>query len=313
MSSSRKVKDWLKGYLEYTSNTEPRRSFRLWTAISTIAAVLQRKCYLEWGMETFYPNMYIILVGPPASRKGTAIRPGKDFLDRIGLPLAADESSRQKLISSLANNTVTDPNEDGEIICHSSMTIIATELTVFLGYQNTELLTYMCKWYDCETRFTYDTYTRGIEEVPNVWVNLLGGTTPTLLQTSLPANAIGSGFTSRTVFVYEDYKEKVVWLPALTNQQIQLREDLLQDLERIRSLSGRYTVTQEFLDEYKSWRESEKADSMLNEPRLEFYCQRRPVHLLKLSMIISAGRRDDLVITGQDLLDALEILDSTEE
>ena len=57
---------WIDNYLIYTDNSEPPRMFRLWSAISVIAAVLQRKCKLPWGTLTFYPNLYTVLVGPPA-------------------------------------------------------------------------------------------------------------------------------------------------------------------------------------------------------------------------------------------------------
>jgi len=37
----RKLPDWIDGYLKFTSQDEPRETFRSFTAISTIAAALQ--------------------------------------------------------------------------------------------------------------------------------------------------------------------------------------------------------------------------------------------------------------------------------
>ena len=71
---SRVLPDWIDGYLDYTANTEPKASYRRWAAISAVAAALQRKCYLVIGSETFYPNLYVILTGPPAARKKPAGR-----------------------------------------------------------------------------------------------------------------------------------------------------------------------------------------------------------------------------------------------
>ena len=202
--SRRRVEDWIETFLEYSDNTEPCVNYRRWCAISALASVLQRKCWLNWGSEIFYPNMYIILVGPPAARKGTAMRQGKELLDELGMVVAADESSRQKLVQALMDCRATEQTEEGELNLHSSMTIFSTELTVFLGYESKEMLSMLCKWYDCENRFIYDTVSRGKEEVPNVWVNLMGATTPGQLQASLPAGAVGSGFTSRNVFAYAE-------------------------------------------------------------------------------------------------------------
>jgi hypothetical protein len=129
---------------------------------------MQRKCKLVWGREIFFPNLYVVLVGPPAARKGTAMREGKKFLDRLGIAFSADEGSRQALIKNMAEAAVADQTSDGKIVYHSSLTIFSSELTVFLGYDSKELLSMLCKWYDCEDRFEYETIRRGRETIPNV-------------------------------------------------------------------------------------------------------------------------------------------------
>ena len=158
--SRRQLDNWIESFLSYTDDTEPRETYRRWTALSTVAAALQRKCFLVWGRETFYPNLYIILVGPPAARKGTAMKEGGKLLNKIGLSMAADESSRQKLISGLRDCNAAEQAPDGTLNQHCSMTIYATELTTFIGYESREMLTMLCKWFDCEERYVYDTHGR---------------------------------------------------------------------------------------------------------------------------------------------------------
>ena len=129
---ARQLIDWIDGYLKYTDNSEPPQMFRLWCAISVIASVLQRKCRLEWGTITFYPNMYVVLVAPSGkARKGTAMGPALDFLEDLNIKLAAEAITREALIRELANANSTDPDiESGSIEFHSSMTIFSPELTV---------------------------------------------------------------------------------------------------------------------------------------------------------------------------------------
>jgi len=311
--SKRRLDDWLDGFLAYTDNTEPRETYRRWVGISTIASVLQRKCYLRWGRETFFPNLYIILVGPPAARKGTAMREGKNLLNKMGIQFTADETSRQKLITSMKESQGGEQGEDGRIQYHSSMTIFSTELTVFLGYDGKEMLAMLCKWFDCEDRFIYDTFRGGREEIPNVWANLLGATTPAQLQASLPEGAIGSGFTSRVIFVFEEDKERAVIKPSLSPEQIKLEETLLVDLGEIRNTCGAFCTTTGFDDLYSSWRLRSEQENPFSESRLEYYVQRRPTHLFKLSMILSASRSGEREITEEDLLRAIEILEDAEK
>ena len=311
--SGRQLEGWIDSFLFYTDNTEPPELYRKWVAISAVASVLQRKCRLNWGTETFFPNMYIVLVGPPAARKGTAMKAGREFLNNLGISVSADESSRQKLVKSLQEAITTDQTPQGDIDYHSSMTIFSSELTVFLGYEGKELLSTLCKWYDCEDRFIYDTHQRGKEEVTNVWVNLLGATTPGQLQAALPAGAVGSGFTSRVVFVYAENKGKVVLKPTLTEEQVKTGDLLINDLGRMRTMGGEFIPTGAYEDLYYSWRENAESKDIFHDARLDYYVQRRPTHLFKLSIIFAASRSDDNVLDRIDLERAIETLEEAEK
>ena len=307
----RRVKDWVEGYVKYTDNTEPRETFRRWSAIMAIASCLRRKCYLPWGMETFHTNLYTVLVGPPASRKGTAIRPMREMLEAIGITMAADESSKQKLIHRMRSTTTPMVTGDKHFI-YSSLTIISTELTVFLRQKDTELLSYLCKWYDCEKRFEYDTYARGPEDVTNVWCNLYGATTPALLQSSLPESAEGSGFISRTIFVFEEDKRGYIIYPALSDEQKKLEIDLLVDLEQIGTLSGTFGWDDEFMSTYAKWREEAERHPPFQQRFLLAYNDRRPTHLFKLSMAFCVSRGDELILRKVDIERAIELQKQTE-
>ena len=310
--SKRTLHDWVDGYMEFTENTEPPVGFRRWVALSTLASVMERKCVLNWGTEVFYPNMFIVLVGPPAARKGTAMRVGKSFLDALGIPAASDESSRQKLIKSLQESAAVDQTETGNMIHHSSMTIHSSELTVFLGYGSREMLSMLCKWYDCENRYIYDTHARGKEEVPNVWVHLLGATTPGQLRASLPEDAVGSGFTSRVVFIYEEKKGKTVLKPSLSDEQIRLGEILAHDLAEIRNIVGEFTPSQEYEERYYDWYAESESKQVFVDPRLDYYVQRRPTHLFKLSMLCSASRSSSKILELEDIERAISFLHEAE-
>ena len=69
-------------------------------------------------------------------------------------------------------------------------------------------------------QWKYQTKGAGTSDyIDNVWVNILGGTTPGLLQSTIPVDAIGSGLTSRMVFVYADKKGKVIPTPFTTPEE----------------------------------------------------------------------------------------------
>ena len=61
----RQCENWLITLMDYVEETEAPRVFWLWSGLSTIASALQRKVWIPFGMETLYPNMYIMLVADP--------------------------------------------------------------------------------------------------------------------------------------------------------------------------------------------------------------------------------------------------------
>ena len=144
--------DWLSTYLAYTENTEPPNSYHVWTAISVIASALQRKVWLNWGHESIYPNMYIVLIGPSGRcRKGTAMNIGKRLLVAIkDVTITAESVTREALIRLMkgAINNMTDPRHPSRITVHCSITVISEELAVFLGQNDVRFLSNLTDWYD---------------------------------------------------------------------------------------------------------------------------------------------------------------------
>lgn len=312
-SQGRALPDWLDAYMEYTEDSEPPKMFHLWTAISTVASALQRKCYLRWGTLTFYPNMYIVLVAPSGKcRKGTAMDPARDLLDALAMPLAAEATTREALIRALrdANSTNFDPNT-GDQQFHSSLTIHSKELTVFLGYDNKQLMMDLTDWFDCHNRWTYRTKTQGDDDIIGVWVNLIGATTPELIQTALPPDAIGGGLTSRIIFIFESRKYKTSIYPKPGDPE--LYRKIISDLERIHLMAGQFKVTDDFIDIWTQWYPDQEIHPPQLGGNLSGYMERRPTHIMKLSMIISASRSSDLIITGPDIEKAIRILEATEK
>jgi len=312
----RKLPDWIEAYELYTDNSEPPILFRRWTAISCIAAAMQRKCGIDWGTSlTFYPNLFVVLVGPSATGKGTAMNPGLDIISDIpSIRLSANATSLQALIRHLKDTNLTDLDlKTGDQTYHSSLTIFSKEFTVFLGYHNRELMASLCDWYDCDKKWSYDTISRQKEEIIGVWVNLLGGTTPDLIQSSLPIESIGGGLTSRIIFVFEEKKGKLVTMPVQTQKEFELREYLLHDLEKISMLSGSFSYTEKFVELWTDWCIDAEKNPPFYDRKFDGYIGRRRTHLMKLSMIISASHgQHDLSMSRDDLTEAIKLLNEVE-
>ena len=313
--SERNLPDWLDAFMLLTEDSEPPVLFRKWTGIFTIASAMQRKCRVDIGISlTFYPNFYIVLVGPSATGKGTVMKYAYDIIKQIPtIRLSAQATSLQALIRRMKETNLTDIDmETGQQYFHSSLSIFSNEFTVFLGYHNRELIAALCDWYDCHDRWIYDTIKRDKEEVIGVWVNLLAGTTPDNIQSSLPVEAIGAGLTSRIIFVYEEEKNKLVVFPTSSQREVELQQHLIHDLEQISLLSGCFKFTENASGYYSEWCHMSDVNPPFHDAKFDGYCGRRRKHLLSLAMVCSASRSNDLVLTEDDIKRANTLLNEVE-
>lgn len=311
---SRNHANWIKTFMEFTDNSEPPILYRKWVAVSILASALGRKCKLQIGELTWYPNFYIILVGPAGKcRKGTAMGVGKQFLKSIPVSVASESITREALIRELAETIAVTPTKDNKsIIQHNSLTVYSDELTVFLGYNNDALLSDLNDWYDCKDHWVYRTKNMGTDEIENLWLNIIGATTPELIRNALPADAVGSGFVSRVIFVNEYNKGKIIPLAFLSNEQEKLRESLTEDFKKINELIGSFSYTEDFLTSYRDWYLTNENNPPDLGSRLSAYIHRRQNHILKLSMIISVAEGDSMILKPSHLEQAVELLEETE-
>lgn len=315
MTDERNLPDWIDGFMQLTENSEPPILFRKWAAVSAVASALQRKVKTNLGISlTFYPNFYIVLVGPSATGKGTAMKYAYDIIEQVpGIRLSSQATSLQALIKRMKETNLTDIDmETGKQYYHSSLTIFSNEFTVFLGYHNRELISALCDWYDCHNRWSYDTIKRDREEIVGVWVNILAGTTPDSIQSSLPLEAIGGGLTSRIIFVYEEKKNKLVIFPTITEEEIKLQQMLIKDLEQISLMSGEFKMSKGFIELYAQWCYEAEKNPPFHDKRFDGYLGRRRNHLISLSMVCSASRNNELVLTKEDIERAIGLLDEVE-
>lgn len=317
---SRRTKDWLNDYLQYTKNTEPPTSFHMWAGISVLSSCLQRRVYMRWGHETIYPNQYIVLVGPSGqSRKGVAIGIARDLMHQVRVQITAERITREALYKFMKDATIAFTDKStGKYKFQCPITCVAEELQVFLGQRNVEFLAELTNWYDSRDEWTYETKWSGVDKITGMCVNILAGTAPDWLPSILPAEAVGGGFTSRIVFVVEDSKSKTVEDPNAFRDDLKIRDNLMYDLEQIMLMTGEMRFDEDALETYKVWYRGEdekfkRGIQELVDPRLAGYNSRRATHVKKICMAVSAARGSDMLITKVDFQRALKLMQDTEK
>lgn len=297
--SERLLPNWLEAYLAYTAESRSPEEYHLWTGISSIAAVLRRNVLFDMGYFLLYPNMYIVLVGPAGRcKKSTAMRIGKSVFREIpGVDFTADSTTRERLIQDLATS-----HKDGQ----SPLTAHSSEFASLLTSSQMDMVVFLTDIYDCPLEWSHKTKTGGTQKIKSPFLNLLGATTPEWIARAMPLDTIGIGLTSRIIFVYQDTPRLKKAMPVLSPAQIRLHEMLKHDLAHIATLHHQYVFSPEAEEWYEAWdMKNLMQPNPTNDPRLNGYYERKPMHLIKLAMILAASTRDDNILTVRDLENAL--------
>jgi len=312
---SRQLSDWLEHYMRYTQRSEPPALYHIWCGLTAISSALRRKCYCDWGplRGYMYPNMFVSLVGPPGGRKGTAMKIAKSMIQELGIPLGADSlGSTQALYKELMDSEDTYVESNGITKKHKSLSIWSEEFRVFLSDRDQMLIPSLTDLFDCADVWKYKTLSRKTEDISNCYITLIGGITPALLQESLSQTSVGGGLISRIIFVVGHGPKQRSAIQYLTDEEEDIRKKLCKDLQEIANLQGQFKMDKSFLRAYIKWYERDYDYNSVRNDKFAGYNNRKPIHINKLCMLLSASESNDLILTEKHLLKALAILQTTE-
>lgn len=318
--SKRKLDDWLKNYMLYTSSLEAPDVFHFWTGVSTIAGALRRQVWIDQIHFQWTPNFYIILVSPPGIvNKTTTIGVGARFLKQIpDVNFGPNAITWQALVQALAESTTSVQLPDGTYHNMSCITCSSGELGSLLDPHDRSMVDVLTDLWDGRLdTWKKMTKTSGTDVIENPWINIIAATTPSWLGENIGESAVGGGFTSRCIFIYADKKRHYIALPKFHMPEVHahLRDDLQHDLERIAMLKGEYHFHPDAIKWTEEWYRAhwEKHASTVASDRMAGYIGRKQTHIMKLAIVIAASQRDELLLQVSDLQTASMIVDSLEE
>jgi len=305
--SDRLLDDWIMTYLAYTHESESPEEYHTWIAISAIAGVLRRSVFFEMGYFSLYPNLYIVLVSPAGvCKKSTAMRISRPMLAEVpGINFSVDSISRERFIQDLAQAF-----QDGQ----SAMTAHQSEFASMFATSGMDMVVFLTDIYDCPLEWAHKTKSTGTNTIKMPFLNMMAGTTPDWVARAMPLDTIGIGLTSRVIFIYSDKPRVRPPFPSLSPSQHQLVQALQHDLTLMSTIQGAYTLADDAREWYEGWYQEGRHEEKANvDSRLAGYYERKPMHLLKVSMSVAASRSQGLTVSLKDVEDAMSLLVATEE
>lgn len=312
---ARTLENWIDSFLEFSAAIPSPDLFKKWAGIACVAAVLERRTWIDVGMGPLFPNLYTILVAPPGVGKTVMTSIIWDFWnslatgDEKGLHLAPASLTSAAIIDSLrdANRKIYAPDNPLEPIKYNSLAICSNELGVLLPSYEPDMMNKLTDIYDGHSYSERRRYDKNLNfRIDNPQLNLLAATTPGYLTNMLPEGAWDQGFLSRNILIFSG--EKVIRpLFEFAPKQQEIRDDLKKNLAHIFTLAGEFTFTEEAKNALVAWHMAGGPPAP-DHPRLHNYNTRRTTHLLKLCMVASACAEDNLIVTMAQFNTALDWL-----
>jgi hypothetical protein len=302
--------NFIQDYLKMTGRSESPQLYRKWVAISIVSTALKRRIQYHLDRPIF-PNMFIVLVGDPGAMKGTAIHPAKEFLKKAGVWTASESGSEKGIGMGLkiAEKKTGTP----------SIVFILDEFSLFVEGKEKTIIPRLCQLWDNED-WSWATEKSGVEIIPNISTALLGAIQPQTLRerATMVSTILRSGLSSRILFVHSNETDLINHDPGLTEHELKLKENLLNQITQISQLDGHAQMTNHAKSLYQKWSENfiksgrNESGVIFRNTALSHYAQRRRVHLIKLAITLAASQ-GEIEIGTPIIKNAISILNELEK
>lgn len=262
-----------------------------------IAATLEQKVWAHTG-SIIFPNIYTFLVGNAGLGKSRAIMSASNIIREANpeVYFGATSMTRAALSDYMNEAKRFIANIPHPPIEYNSLVVVADEFSAFMHEYDSALVASLVEFYDVHP------YSEG-RRVSNIRIkiskpqlNILSGSTPSNLIHTLKDYVWEQGLMSRVIMVYAADRPiiDVFNTPAMPKPV-----NLIHDIKIINTLIGEFSYTPDFAKAMHNWKLLKQVP-IPDHPKLVHYNTRRWAHLLKLTMIASVDRSNNLILEVED-------------
>ena len=317
--AKRRLRSWIDSFVEYTDGLPTPEIYRRWGAITALSGLLERRVWVVTAGREAYPNLYVLLVGPPGVGKSEVLREvqrvWKAAVDLPGgrrLHVAPDNMTKAALIKVLSKAATRMVLSDVELIEYHSLNVVSSEFSVFFPAYDKEFMSVLTQLYDCLDEYHEERIHSGETRIPNPQLHLIGGTTPGFLSSTFPDQAWTMGFSSRLILIYAGEPVRVSLFSNGGGRPQGLWNDLAHDAKLIAQLYGRLIWSPDAAEFLEDWN-AKGCQPAPTHPRLTTYNTRRILQVLKLTIIACISRTSKMVILPDDVSTAISWLVEAEQ
>jgi hypothetical protein len=262
-----------------------------------VAATLEQKVWANTG-SIIYPNIYTFLVGNPGLGKSRAIMSASGII-REALPetfWGATSMTKAALSDYMNEAKRFIANIPHPPIEYNSLVAVADEFSAFMSEYDSALVASLVEFYDVNPYSEGRRVSNIRIKIPKPQLNILSGSTPSNLIHTLKDYVWEQGLMSRVFMIFASDRPIIdVFNTPATPKPV----NLIHDIKIISTLIGEFSYSPDFAKAMHNWKLLGQPP-IPDHPKLTHYNTRRWAHLLKLTMIASVDRSNDLLLEVED-------------
>lgn len=313
--TTRRLPNFIEAFEQYAATYNTSSQFIKAGARWMLGTAPTRAVAMKARGNVLVPNLFFMLVAGPGTGKSQLCKAVREILiPATKFSLIPPSITRAGLEDYMNGNIQTDRrNPDGSMVISNECIGLADEMQGILPDQDLGHLTLYNVLYDLPSKYTSQTRTHGQLNLESPYISLMAGAQPAFLAITMPEQAWGMGFMSRTIMVFD--------VPGARRSMFEhrdvdhkLKADLIHDLKEVHKLSGWMEWTKDAEALYDEWWVKHGGAPIPTAKRLGMgYNSRRELHFAKLAMIESLARTSNLIVTVEHVAAAIEFLLTTED
>lgn len=292
--------DLIELYKHHVGVREVPEDYDEWCAISIIsAAVGNRVWYQKFGDSRLCPNLYIILMGPSANGKGTAIDDAMRYIQHA--PMA--NHYRGKSTAPFMVDLISRVQTKGKgFEANSCIYLVTPELaySVGSGHLADEFIKMMTELFTGGNyTFQHGTRTHGNKTFRGHCINWLGGSTEQWFIQALSKDDVEGGPVGRIIVIDRPYQNRRIPDPQRSDDYYELKRHIQARIYNLMSTAGEFRISDKAYELHQQWYMARPEPDIGS--GLYPTWKRQDDLYFKLAMIFSlSSGRGDLVITSED-------------
>jgi hypothetical protein len=305
----RRLADFTRAFCEFSEvyNTTPlyAKASALWM----LGTAVRRAVGMRARGNSLHPNLFVELIGGPGTGKSQSISATRSvFIPATNSNVIPASITRAGMEDYMQQNLQQSRAPDGSLLLSHECIGLSEEMQGILPDQDLGHLTLYNILYDLPKLHKARTRTHGEITLEAPYCSILTGAQPAFLATTMPEQAWGMGFMSRSIMVFDAPRERRSMF-ELRDVDPTLKASLIADLRAVTELHGWMEWTKEAEGLYDEWWVQEGGQPVPQSKRLAMgYNARRELHMAKLAMVLSLSRSDDLLVTENDVAEAISTL-----